>query len=84
MNLALILAGAVLLASDPTPSIEGTGEATVIRIADYGTPAKRAKRARAHHRQTWAVYPMACEAVKFPRSPLCWDRPYRPSYYLTN
>jgi hypothetical protein len=81
MNLALILVGTVLLASDP--SVEGTGGATVIRVADYGTPAaKRAK--RAYHRQTWAVYPMACEAVKFPRSPLCADRPYRPSFYWQN
>jgi hypothetical protein len=83
MHMALIFAGAVLLASDPTPSIEGTGEATVVKVADYGTPAgKRAKRAR--HRHTWTVYPVACEAVKFPRSPLCADRPYRHSWYWQN
>jgi len=84
MHLALILAGTVLLASDPTPSVEGANAATVIRVADYGAPAvKRAKRAHVY-RQRWAVYPVACEAVKFPRSPLCVDRPYRRSFYWTN
>jgi hypothetical protein len=81
MHLALILAGTVLLASHPTPSFEGASEATVIQVADYGTPVKRIRRARVYHHPTWAVYPVACEAVRFPRSPLCADRPYRRSFF---
>lgn len=82
MQMALLLAGAVLLASEPTPSI-GRSEATVMKVADYATPSvKRKKRARAYNR--YSVYPVACEAVKFPRSPLCAGRPYQPSYYDFN
>ena len=80
MPMALLLAGAVLLASEPTSPMEGRGEANVIKVADYAIPAvKRTKRARPSHR--YSAYPAACEAVKFPRSPLCAGRPYRPNYY---
>jgi hypothetical protein len=84
MTMALMLAGAVLLVSDPTPSVAGRAEATVMRVADYTTPAvKRKKRLQAHrHCCNISDYPpVACEAVRFPRSPLCAGRPYRSSYY---
>jgi len=79
MHMALML-GAVLLATAPTPPVEGRNEATVMNVADYATPAvKRTKQARAYYR--YSVYPVACEAVKFPRSPLCAGRPYQPNFY---
>jgi hypothetical protein len=83
MNAPLMLAGALLLASDPMSSIEGSSEVSMIKVADYVTPAlKRVKRSRVYYRYTsLPYYPVACEAVRFPRSPLCAGRPYRPSYY---
>jgi hypothetical protein len=82
MTMALIFAGAVLLASNPTPAVDGRTEATVIRIADYTTPAvRRKKRVHAYHHCCNVRAPVACEAVRFPRSPFCADRPYRSSYY---
>lgn len=80
MHMALMLTGALLLATEPTPPIEGRNEATAMKVADYATPAvKRTKRARTYYR--YSVYPVACEAVKFPRSPLCAGRPYQPNFY---
>jgi hypothetical protein len=35
----------------------------------------------AHRVRSKCPYPVACEAVKFPRSPLCEGRPFRPSPY---
>jgi hypothetical protein len=82
MTIALILAGAALLASDPVPSVSRTGEATVMKVADYAPTVKWKRRLHDHrHYSDIRFYPVACEAVRFPRSPLCADRPYRPSYY---
>jgi hypothetical protein len=84
MTMALILAGAVLLASDPTPAVDGRSEAaTVVKVADYTAPAvKRKRRVHAYHNccNVRDYPPVACEAVRFPRSPLCADRPYRLTY----
>ncbi len=83
MTMALILAAAALLASEPALLVDGRGEATVMKVADYTAPAvNRKKRLHAHrHYSDVRIYPLACEAVRFPRSPLCADRPYQPSYY---
>ena len=86
MTMALIFVGAALLASDPAPSFDGIREATVVKVADYTIPAvKRKKRLHAYrHYSDVRIYPLACEAVRFPRSRLCADRPYQPSYYDYN
>jgi hypothetical protein len=45
-------------------------------------PLLREKRGHAYRVKPQPYpYPLACEAVKFPRSPLCAGRPYRPSPY---
>ena len=82
MHMALMLTGAVLLATESTPPIEGRNEATAMKVADYATPAvKKTKRAYAYYRYHVYPYPVACEAVKFPRSPVCTGRPYQPNFY---
>jgi hypothetical protein len=86
MIVSLMLAGAVLLASDPVLSIEGRDSVSVIKVADQVTPPLiRVKRNRGYYRPAYVpYYPVACEAVRFPQSPLCAGRPYRRSYYDFN
>jgi len=79
MAVVSMLVGAALLASNPTSAMDETREATATKVADYAAPAAR-KRKRVYVHPSHQ-YPVACEAVRFPRSPLCVGRPYQYGFY---
>lgn len=47
-------------------------KAVIVKVADLAVPKPPPQR---HHRRHRARMPLACEAVLFPRSPLCEGRP---------
>ncbi len=74
-----ILAALALITFNRVPAAEEPSQNFVIKVADQiGTNPPlwptRPRHGLAYHRShTW--YPVACEAVIFPRSPLCAGRP---------
>ena len=70
-----ILAALVLIAFDQLAAAQELNQRPVIKFADQvGLWPGRTRHASAHHR-SYGGYPVACEAVIFPRSPLCAGRP---------
>ena len=60
--------------------------AVVVKAADQAVAAPAARRYRRPHHDVAPLpypYPVACEAVLFPRSPLCAGRPASYGYYAT-
>jgi hypothetical protein len=80
MSISAVMIGMALLASDLPPSLESR-ELPMVRIADYVTVPARTTVSRIRRVRHFRPYPVACEAVRFPRSPLCADRPYRYNIY---
>jgi len=79
-----MLAGVTLVGTSPA-SVENVARPeAVIQIADQQVrpPAKR-RRLVSRHGRYYVVeeYPIACEAVRFPQSPLCVGRPFQRSWY---
>jgi hypothetical protein len=74
-----ILAALVLIVFNRVSAAEESGQRLVIKIADQaGTnrpPWPDRRRYDLAHRRSSGGYPVACEAVIFPRSPLCAGRP---------
>jgi hypothetical protein len=74
-----ILAGLALIAFNRVSAAQQTSQNSVIKVADrVGTyPAQWPIRPRYRlvYYRPYSAYPVACEAVIFPRSPLCAGRP---------
>ena len=74
-----ILAALLLMAFDRASAAEEPSQHLMIKVADQvGTNrlpwSDRPRHGLAHHR-SYGGYPVACEAVIFPCSPLCAGRP---------
>ena len=74
-----ILAALALIALDRVSAAEAPSQRLMIKVADqagFQEPlwSSRPRHRFAHHR-SYVSYPVACEAVIFPRSPLCTGRP---------
>jgi hypothetical protein len=74
-----IFAALALIAFDRVSAAEESSQSLLIKIADQ-VGMNRSSRPNGPwhglpHRHTYGVYPVACEAVIFPRSPFCAGRP---------
>ena len=70
-----ILAALALIAFDQVSAAEEPSQRLMIKDADQvGMWPNRTRQGLAHHR-SYGGPPVACEAVIFPRSPLCAGRP---------
>jgi hypothetical protein len=84
MNIAILGVAVALLAANPMSAAQTTNEYLVSKVADQIRPAWVRKSQRLRNPPIVSVppiYPAACEAVAYPRSPLCADRPYRHSWW---
>jgi hypothetical protein len=82
--IAIMLAGIVIIGSDPAAVAHAPRLGTVMQVADQQTPALvKRRRPVTRHGRYYVVeeYPVACEAVRFPQSPLCAGRPFHRSWY---
>jgi hypothetical protein len=72
----MILAALALIAFDQVSAAEEPSQRLMIKDADHqvGMWPNRTRQGLAHHR-SYGGPPVACEAVIFPRSPLCAGRP---------
>ncbi len=72
-----ILAALALIAFNRVAAADELGQGLVLKVADQiGNPPVRPRRRHGSaHRYSYSPYPLACEAVMFPRSPLCAGRP---------
>jgi len=76
-----ILAALALIALDRVSAAGAPSQRLMIKVADQAglqEPlwSNRPRYRLAHHRyRSYGSYPVACEAVIFPRSPLCTGRP---------
>ncbi len=74
-----ILAGLALIAFNRVSAAQQTSQNSVIKVADpvgtYPPQWPIRPRHRLIYYRSYSSYPVACEAVIFPRSPLCAGRP---------
>lgn len=85
MKLAVIVAaGFALIALNRVAVADDWGQTFVLKVADQvdtivpphaSVPPHARRHHRPAHRYSYSPYPVACEAVIFPRSPLCAGRP---------
>ena len=80
MKLTITISAALaLVAFNQVPAFAQTGQNFVIKVADrvgmYPPQWPTRPRHRFVYYSSYGLYPVACEGVIFPRSPLCAGRP---------
>jgi hypothetical protein len=84
MNAAILVVSLAFAGPAPVPTAMPFDPELLTPVADQQPPPPvKRQRYLTKHGRYYVIeeYPIACEAVRFPQSPLCKGRPFQPSWY---